>query len=71
MGPKNKFTREQIIDAAFEIAQTEGINNITMRKNRRKNGQFGSSHLCELSAHWRTDGIVKGEDFEHRSTAFE
>lgn len=32
MGPKVKFTREQIIDAAFEIAQTEGIDAITMRK---------------------------------------
>ncbi|MDD3653603.1 MAG: hypothetical protein PHO01_05385 [Desulfotomaculaceae bacterium] len=25
MGPKVKFTREQIIDTAFEIAQIEGI----------------------------------------------
>jgi len=32
MGPKIKFTKEQIIDAAFEIAKTEGIDNITMRK---------------------------------------
>ncbi|HBQ87290.1 MAG TPA: TetR/AcrR family transcriptional regulator, partial [Syntrophomonas sp.] len=32
MGPKIKFTREQIIDVAFEIAETEGINGITMRK---------------------------------------
>ncbi|OEH86393.1 TetR family transcriptional regulator [Desulfuribacillus stibiiarsenatis] len=32
MGPKVKFTREQIIDSAFEIAKTEGIDNITMRK---------------------------------------
>lgn len=32
MGPKTKFTREQIIDAAFKIAETEGIDNVTMRK---------------------------------------
>lgn len=38
MGPKIKFDREQIIDAAFEIAQTEGIDNITMRKIAEKMG---------------------------------
>ncbi|MDD4238988.1 MAG: TetR/AcrR family transcriptional regulator [Desulfotomaculaceae bacterium] len=38
MGPKVKFTREQIIDAAFEIAQTEGIDGITMRKIAEKMG---------------------------------
>jgi AcrR family transcriptional regulator len=32
MGPKIRFTKEQVIDAAFEIARTEGIDNITMRK---------------------------------------
>lgn len=36
MGPKVKFSREQIIDAAFEIAQTEGIDAITMRKIAKK-----------------------------------
>ncbi len=40
MGPKVKFTREQIIDAAFEIAKTEGIEGITMRKIAE---QMGSS----------------------------
>lgn len=38
MGPKTKFTREQIIDAAFDIAQTEGIDGITMRKIAEKMG---------------------------------
>ena len=38
MGPKVKFTREQIIDAAFEIARTEGIDSITMRKIAEKMG---------------------------------
>jgi len=38
MGPKIKFTREQIIDAAFEIAQTEGIDSVTMRKIAEKMG---------------------------------
>lgn len=32
MPPKNKFTKEQIIDAAFEIAKEEGMNGITIRK---------------------------------------
>jgi len=38
MGPKVKFTKEQIIDAAFEIARTEGIESITMRKIAEKMG---------------------------------
>ncbi|MDD3024258.1 MAG: TetR/AcrR family transcriptional regulator [Syntrophomonadaceae bacterium] len=38
MGPKNKFTKEQIIDAAFDIAKTEGIDSITMRKIAEKMG---------------------------------
>ncbi|MEN6389044.1 MAG: TetR/AcrR family transcriptional regulator [Syntrophomonas sp.] len=38
MGPKNKFTKEQVIDAAFEIAQTEGMDNITMRKIAERMG---------------------------------
>jgi AcrR family transcriptional regulator len=38
MGPKIKFTKEQIIDAAFEIAKKEGIYNITMRRIAEKMG---------------------------------
>ncbi len=38
MGPKIRFTKEQIIDAALEIAQTEGMDNITMRKIAEKMG---------------------------------
>ncbi|HHT49598.1 MAG TPA: TetR/AcrR family transcriptional regulator [Firmicutes bacterium] len=38
MGPKVKFTKEQIIDTAFKIAQTEGIDSITMRKIAEKMG---------------------------------
>jgi len=38
MGPKIKFTRDQIIDAAFEIAQAEGMGSITMRKIAEKMG---------------------------------
>jgi len=30
--PKNKFTKEQIIETAFEIAKEEGIDSITIRK---------------------------------------
>ncbi|MCE7791869.1 TetR family transcriptional regulator [Salipaludibacillus sp. CUR1] len=32
MPPKKKFSREQIIDAAFDIAQKEGTDNLTIRK---------------------------------------
>lgn len=32
MAPKNKFTKQQLIDAAFDIASEEGFNNITIRK---------------------------------------
>jgi len=38
LGPKSKFTKEQVIDAAFEIAETEGIDNITMRKIAERMG---------------------------------
>ncbi len=38
MGPKIKFTKEQIVEAAFEIARTEGIDSITMRKIAEKMG---------------------------------
>lgn len=38
MGPKIKFTKEHIIDIAFEIAKTEGIDSITMRKIAEKMG---------------------------------
>ncbi|RKQ37601.1 TetR/AcrR family transcriptional regulator [Oceanobacillus halophilus] len=32
MAPKKKFSREQIIEAAFKIAKKEGMSNITIRK---------------------------------------
>lgn len=32
MAPKKKFTKQQVIDSAFEIAQKEGIDGITIRK---------------------------------------
>ncbi|CAH0120152.1 hypothetical protein PAE9249_02665 [Paenibacillus sp. CECT 9249] len=38
MPPKKKFAREQIVDAAFEIAKTEGIGSITIRKIAEKLG---------------------------------
>jgi len=38
MGPKVKFTKDQVIDAAFELAKTEGIDNITIRKIAEKMG---------------------------------
>lgn len=36
--PKKKFSREQIIDVAFEIAKSEGIERITIRKVAEKLG---------------------------------
>ncbi len=38
MPPKNKFTKEQIIEIAFEIAKEEGIDCITIRKIADKLG---------------------------------
>ena len=32
MPPKNKFSREQIIDAAFDVADSEGIEGITAKR---------------------------------------
>lgn len=32
MPPKNKFSKDQIVEAAFSIAETEGIDRITIRK---------------------------------------
>ncbi|CEG25763.1 TetR/AcrR family transcriptional regulator [Bacillus sp. B-jedd] len=38
MPPKKKFTREQIVDAAFEIAKEEGLEGITIRKIAQEMG---------------------------------
>lgn len=38
MAPKKKFSKEQITEAAFEIARVEGIENITIRKVAEKAG---------------------------------
>ncbi|MFD0713510.1 TetR/AcrR family transcriptional regulator [Paenibacillus sp. GCM10027626] len=38
MAPKRKFTKEQLIEAAFEIAQAEGVEQITIRKVADKIG---------------------------------
>jgi len=38
LGPKIKFTKTQIIEAALEIAQIEGLDNLTMRKIAKKMG---------------------------------
>lgn len=38
MPPKKKFSKEQIVDAAFQIARTEGIDKITIRKVADKLG---------------------------------
>lgn len=38
MPPRTKFSKEAIIDAAFEIAKTEGIDSITVRKVADKLG---------------------------------
>ena len=36
MAPKNKFTKEEIINAAFDIAKVEGLDAITVRKVAQK-----------------------------------
>lgn len=36
MGPKKKFTKEEIINAAFDIAKVEGLDAITVRKVAQK-----------------------------------
>ena len=38
MAPKTKFSKQQIIDTAFEIARTEGLDSITTRKVAEKMG---------------------------------
>ncbi len=38
MPPKKKFSKQQIVDAAFDIARIEGIDNITIRKVAEKLG---------------------------------
>ncbi len=38
MAPKKKFTKQHIIDAAFEIAKVEGLDAITIRKVAQKLG---------------------------------
>ncbi|MEA4988282.1 MAG: TetR/AcrR family transcriptional regulator [Anaerovorax sp.] len=38
MPPKNKFTKDQLIDVAFDIANKEGFNSITIRKIADKLG---------------------------------
>ncbi|MBS4202173.1 TetR/AcrR family transcriptional regulator [Bacillus sp. FJAT-49732] len=38
MAPKKKFSKEQIIDAAFEIAKKEGMETISIRKVAEKLG---------------------------------
>ncbi|MCJ8008354.1 TetR/AcrR family transcriptional regulator [Lederbergia wuyishanensis] len=38
MAPKKKFTKEQVIDAAFEIAKKEGMDTISIRKVAEKMG---------------------------------
>ncbi|MCP1135979.1 TetR/AcrR family transcriptional regulator [Paenibacillus polysaccharolyticus] len=38
MAPKKKFTKDQIIDAAFEIARIEGVDAITIRRVAEKLG---------------------------------
>lgn len=38
MGPKIKFTKDEIVDAAFSIAETEGLEGMTIRKIAEKLG---------------------------------
>ncbi|WP_280769541.1 TetR/AcrR family transcriptional regulator [Salipaludibacillus daqingensis] len=38
MAPKKKFSKQQIVDAAFDIARVEGMDSITIRKVAEKLG---------------------------------
>ena len=38
MAPKKKYSKEKIIDSAFEVARIEGIDSITIRKVAEKMG---------------------------------
>lgn len=54
MPPKRKFSKEQIIDAAFEIARIEGLDSITIRKVAEKIG----SSIAPIYVNFETvDGL--------------
>lgn len=55
MPPKNKFSREQIIEAAFEIAKEEGIDSITIRKVAKNLG----SSIAPIYVNFKDVGELK------------
>jgi AcrR family transcriptional regulator len=56
MPPKTKFSRESIVEAAFEIAQREGLSGITVRNVARRLG----SSVAPIYVNFETiDDLVK------------
>lgn len=56
MAPPKKYTKEQIIDAAFEIARTEGVDAVTIRKVAEKLGAPSPPSMSiskRLASWWR------------------
>lgn len=46
MAPKNRFSKEEIIQATFDIAKEEGIDALTIRRITKQIGSFHRTHLC-------------------------
>lgn len=63
-GTQKKFTKEQIIDAAFEIARTEGVDAVTIRKVAEKLG--GS--IAPIYVNFKEAGELVEEVFQRTLT---
>ncbi|MBU5484445.1 TetR/AcrR family transcriptional regulator [Clostridium sp. MSJ-11] len=57
MPPKNKFLKEEIIEAAFQIAKEEGMDGITIRKIATKLG----SSIAPIYVNFKDVEELKGE----------
>ncbi|MBV1759360.1 MAG: TetR/AcrR family transcriptional regulator [Dethiosulfatibacter sp.] len=57
MPPKNKYTKEQLVDVAFQIACEEGFDNITIRKVAE---HLGSS-IAPIYVNFKDVGELKHE----------
>lgn len=57
MPPKNKFSKEEIIEAAFQIAKEEGMGGITIRKIATKLG----SSIAPIYVNFKDVEELKGE----------
>jgi AcrR family transcriptional regulator len=55
MPPKVQFTKQQLIDAAYEVARSEGIDNITIRKVADRMG----SSIAPIYVNFKDVGDLK------------